>query len=135
MHILGGGGLERLHVGVPDRVGRGILVVGVASLHGGIKGSFMMIGRTLHGPGDVERVDRVAGLLAAVVVKVRGAVGCPVLPGENGERAVRHIAGVSLSQRAISARQGVSFTFPCPVLMGQRFQGPVGSVPWITLGK
>jgi len=135
LHILGRRGPQSFHVGAPDGLDWGVLLVHIALPQGGVKRPAVMVGSAWDGSADVQRVDGVARLLAAVVVEMRSPVSGAMLVGEHGQRAVRHVTRVSLPQGTAPMEEGVFSSISGLVLLGEHLERPVGSIAGIALNE
>jgi hypothetical protein len=97
----------------------------------------VVVGHARDRPADVQRVDGVAGLLAAVGAQVWRAVGGLVMARDHGQRPVRHVAGVALFEGGSAAWGRVGFLsfVSCSVLLGEHLERAVGAVAGIALSE
>ena len=134
-HEFGRRGLQSFYVAVFESLYGGVLLVDVALLQGGVERPFVVVGGTRDRPANVQRVDSIAGLLTAVVVKMWCPIGRTVFSGECRQRPVGHVAWESLPERAAPTGKIAVSYFACLVLMGEHLQWAVRSIAGITLGK
>ena len=134
-HEFGRRGLQSFGVAVFESLYRGILLVDVALLQCGVKRPAVVVGGTRDRPADVERVDSIAGLLAAVVVKMGRPIGRTVFSGECRQRPVGHVAWKSLPERTASTGKIAVSYFACLMLVGEHLQWAVRSIAGKPFGK
>jgi len=84
----------------------------------------------------VQQVDRVATLLPAMDTQMWRMIGRTVFTFDDIEGPMGHISGISLSERATTARKrGIRVNGLGPVLLGQNIQGSVRPISRISLSE